>query len=446
MLISVHSFAQGIAFEKGDWQSVTQKAINAHKLLYVDVYTSWCAPCKFMAKKYFPEKEAGDSYNNRFISYQIDAEKGEGVEIARKYAVNGFPTNLFIDPTNGNIVYRIMGMPETLSDFIQNGTIALEEYNDPMKPAQYAAKLHSGKYDHRFLRRYLEKNKRLRADNDPLIDIYLDKLASEKISDSTLLLITDYQTGVDNKGFRVLDANKSRLDALMNRPGYFDDAKERYYYQSLEKAVSDTDELKLKGLLARIEAFNLKDPENIAYVYSKKFYTKINSVEKLKEVNTAYANLLLNTNDEAIEAVSQKYEPGLKEQIMWQAKQMGTSAEKIDEILALNLKRPEIKYRQYLAYADILNSIAWDIYESNKGSVADKEEVVQATKWAERAMSLSKPVISSWLANADTYSHLLSLQGAKEKAKAIQQEVVAKAKETNDESLKDYEQFLDELN
>jgi hypothetical protein len=231
----------------------------------------------------------------------------------------------------------------------------------------------------------------------------------------------------------------------MNKPNYFDDAKERYYFQSLERALNDTDEPEMKRLLARSEAFDLKDPENVAYDYSKRFYTKINSVEKLKEINTTYANLLLNRSDKDIEAISKKYEAGLKEQIVWQAKQMGISNDKMDEILALNLKRPEIKYRQYLAYADILNSIAWDTYESNKGSVADREQVAQATKWAERAMSLSEPVTSSWLVDADTYSHLLSLQGAKEKAKAIQQQVVTKAKQTNDEGLKDYEQFLDEL-
>lgn len=445
MLIASHSLAQGIAFEKGDWQSVREKAIEAHKLVYIDVYTSWCAPCKLMAKKYFPEKEAGDSYNNRFINYQIDAEKGEGIEIAKKYAVNGFPTNLFIDPGSGNIVYKVMGMPKSISDFIQNGTVAIEEFNDPMTLVQYATTLQSGKYDEPFLRKYLGKNKRLGVDNDSLIDIYLKKFVSEKLSDSTLLLITDYQTGVDNKGFHVLEANKNRLNALMNKPNYFDDAKERYYFQSLERALNDTDEPEMKRLLARSEAFDLKDPENVAYDYSKRFYTKINSVEKLKEINTTYANLLLNRSDKDIEAISKKYEAGLKEQIVWQAKQMGISNDKMDEILALNLKRPEIKYRQYLAYADILNSIAWDTYESNKGSVADREQVAQATKWAERAMSLSKPVPSAWLANADTYSHLLFLQGAKDKAKAIQQEVVAKAKQTNDEGLKDYEQFLDEL-
>jgi thiol-disulfide isomerase/thioredoxin len=138
--------AQGIEFEQGDWQSVKEKANKAHKLIYIDVYTTWCAPCKLMAKKYLPEKEAGDSYNNRFINYQIDAEKGEGIEIAKKYAVNGFPTNLFIDPGSGNIVYKVIGMPKSISDFIQNGTVAIEEFNDPMTLVKYQTTLQTVKY------------------------------------------------------------------------------------------------------------------------------------------------------------------------------------------------------------------------------------------------------------------------------------------------------------
>src|SRR3989339_764670 len=84
-LIPCSSFAQdGIKFETGSWKEVLEKARTEKKLVFIDVYTSWCGPCKLMAKDIFPSKSVGDVFNKNFINYKIDAEKGEGVAIAKK--------------------------------------------------------------------------------------------------------------------------------------------------------------------------------------------------------------------------------------------------------------------------------------------------------------------------------------------------------------------------
>lgn len=63
------------------------KAAKAEgKLLFVDFYTEWCGPCKMMANNVFPQKDVGDYMNAKFVCLKIDAEKGEGVELAKRYA------------------------------------------------------------------------------------------------------------------------------------------------------------------------------------------------------------------------------------------------------------------------------------------------------------------------------------------------------------------------
>lgn len=117
LFISALVWAQGIKFEEGNFASILAKAKKENKLVFIDAYASWCGPCKLMVKNIFPLKTVGDYYNSHFINAKIDMEKGEGVDIAKKYNVKAFPTYLFIDG-NGEAVHRTLGYVEE-KDFIQ---------------------------------------------------------------------------------------------------------------------------------------------------------------------------------------------------------------------------------------------------------------------------------------------------------------------------------------
>lgn len=52
-------FAQGIEFFHGTYEEVLQKARAEGKQIFVDVYTSWCGPCKMMAKNVLPVRTWG---------------------------------------------------------------------------------------------------------------------------------------------------------------------------------------------------------------------------------------------------------------------------------------------------------------------------------------------------------------------------------------------------
>ncbi|WP_278379856.1 thioredoxin family protein [Chryseobacterium arthrosphaerae] len=117
LFIGVLAWAQGIKFEDGNFASILAKAKKENKLIFVDAYASWCGPCKLMVKNIFPLQSVGDYYNAHFINAKIDMEKGEGIDLAKKYNVKAFPTYLFIDG-NGEAVHRTLGYVEE-KDFIQ---------------------------------------------------------------------------------------------------------------------------------------------------------------------------------------------------------------------------------------------------------------------------------------------------------------------------------------
>ncbi|CAI8760859.1 thioredoxin family protein [Chryseobacterium sp. IT-36CA2] len=117
IFIGVLTWAQGIKFEDSNFASILAKAKKEKKLVFIDAYASWCGPCKLMVKNIFPLQSVGDYYNSHFINAKIDMEKGEGIELAKKYNVKAFPTYLFIDG-NGEAVHRTLGYVEE-KDFIQ---------------------------------------------------------------------------------------------------------------------------------------------------------------------------------------------------------------------------------------------------------------------------------------------------------------------------------------
>ena len=126
MLTLQHSFAQEIQFTKGTWAEVLAKAAKENKLVFVDVYATWCGPCKMMAKNIFTQPKVAGVYNAGFINYMIDAEKGEGVALAEKYQVLSFPTYLFIDAA-GKLVYKTEGAMAA-DKFIAEANNALRKF------------------------------------------------------------------------------------------------------------------------------------------------------------------------------------------------------------------------------------------------------------------------------------------------------------------------------
>lgn len=88
--------------------SVMEKANRDNKAVFIDVYADWCVPCKIMDEEIFALKPTADYMNKNFINVKVDAEKGNGPNIAALYGVYVYPTLLFVD-SKGRVLERMDG-------------------------------------------------------------------------------------------------------------------------------------------------------------------------------------------------------------------------------------------------------------------------------------------------------------------------------------------------
>ena len=108
-------------FVEGTVEDVLNKAEKENKLVFVDVYTDWCGPCKLLDKTTFTDQKVMEALSNKVISFKINAEKGEGIALARKYKVMGYPCFLLLNG-KGELVNRSFGYmpPQTFLHWLEN--------------------------------------------------------------------------------------------------------------------------------------------------------------------------------------------------------------------------------------------------------------------------------------------------------------------------------------
>ena len=130
VMIAINSTAQEInwvSFEK----AVELQKKNPKKIM-VDMYTSWCGPCKMLDKNTFHNKDVADYVNQHYYAVKFNAEGNEVVtfknntysnpdydaarantrnsahELARYFQISAYPTIVFIDE-KGELIAPIRG-------------------------------------------------------------------------------------------------------------------------------------------------------------------------------------------------------------------------------------------------------------------------------------------------------------------------------------------------
>ncbi|MBM7419074.1 MULTISPECIES: thioredoxin family protein [Chryseobacterium] len=325
LFLAAIAFAQGIKFEEGNFKSILAKAKKENKLVFIDAYAVWCGPCKLMVKNIFPLKPVGDYYNANFVNAKIDMEKGEGIDLAKKYNVKVFPTYLFING-DGEEVHRTIGYVEE-KDFIQ---FAMDAGDPNKRLTALKQKFEKGEKDPEFLLNLA--NLTIYNDTDfsnKVIERYF--AGKPELNRDNLGLLFQAMKSTEGAPYRIFTERKA--DILKMLP--------EQQYASMDKNV------KVNTVMAKAyNATTKKLDEAYFLAETQKFMTKDEAENLLKRVKASRA---LKDKDFA-------------------------TYEKIT--IELNKDTSALS-------ADQLNSLAWNFFEN----VTTKSSLETAVKWAQESVN-----------------------------------------------------------
>jgi thiol-disulfide isomerase/thioredoxin len=381
-LIGLSAIAQNrqIEFKEADWKTQLATAKKENKLIFFDAYTTWCGPCKVMARDVFTRDKVADLFNDKFVNAKYDMEKGEGITLKDKYGVSAYPTYLFING-DGELVHKIVGSMTT-NEFMNEANKAL---NPESTIYGLAKNFEASGHSEASAIAYLDAiGKAYESAKQSVVSkIYFDVLTKPiLLEEHNWKLVVKYLNNPSSKAFSYLYSNKSKLEEK-----YKVSDVNRYFKQVFGSSV-----------------YMIKD------AYSKNKGVKeakenIKAIRKLLKEGTDYSKVLLAKLD-LIEFASKN--------------QWDKFAAKVDTMCDDN---------EFLNKSYVMIEAANDVVTANQ-----EKQYRSVLKWA-NLIEKTKPELFTQIQLAELRKRVLVRQGKKAEAEVMSQKEKGLRKEAMDKRL-----------
>ncbi|MCT1526959.1 thioredoxin family protein [Sphingobacterium hotanense] len=383
---------KGIHFEHNTtWAKVKEKAKAENKYIFVDAFTTWCGPCKWMASEVFPLEKVGTFFNEKFVNLkiQMDQTKEDNADVkswyeeakrfSKDYSINAYPTFLIFDP-NGELVHRIVGGAEA-DDFIVK---AGEGLNPETQFVTVVKKFEANPNDVAIAKataaaaeKAYDKNLQKKAQDAVIANSSTDELLSKENAAFLLKSASNSQS----KAFSIVRENKEKVDAALGAGKAATILANAIVNTEIAPVAWNSEEDNLASVLAEVE----------------KKYSDINIKDHISGFKTQYY-------------LKKKNYPAFKEAV---ESYIAAENGKVDP--------------------STLNSFAWSIFEN----CDDPACVEAALSWSKKSIENNEDP-----ALLDTYANLLHKSGKTKEAIEWQEKAIAKA---DADSKADYQLTLEKM-
>ena len=418
--------AVGIRFFTGSWSQLLAEAKKQNKPVFVDVFTTWCGPCKLMAKQAFPDKAVGTLFNANFISYQIDAEKGEGLDVAKKYAVTAYPTSLFVS-ADGNLIQRTVGYGG-IKGLMDEASKAVDAAKDPKPMSVWDEEFANGKRDAAFLSSYLAKRAKLGMPSAEALEAYLNVAPeTEWTKPANIDAVAANLTTANSRAFgallgelKTMMTDKARMASVQNMMqavgmAVSKDERKAKTEAELEQAVANV--VKMRNVTSP-KPITADQQASIANTARMGFYKRTKNVPKYRETAVKSGNDMMAISTDSLKA----RDAASYQRFMDEARMVPDSMKASPNFVKYATMMKTIETQQV---ANGLNSLAWTFFET----MPDAADLNQALAWSGRSLELTRSAMF-----LDTYAQLLGKLGRKDEAIKHEEEALALAKAADEDT------------
>ena len=280
-----------IAFAKTSLSELLQTAEKSNKLIFVDAYTTWCGPCKWMAANVFKNSEAIEFYDKNFLSIKLDMEKGEGLNFAKKYGIEAYPTYVFFNSL-GEMVHQACGKME-VQEFIKMG-------NDALNPSTQLSSLKqnfdNGDRSFEFLKNYTRALYNANKLNDDVIQLLLAlPEASQLVTEADFEMLSSYPK-IEQAPFNFILENREKFEALVGKDKVKDFVVSSFLNEAKSAAKENSSE-KLKLATLSLDKYTIENKNEIIANMSWQ-YARVTKIELFNAAKNYVENFKMTDADE----------------------------------------------------------------------------------------------------------------------------------------------------
>jgi len=278
-----------------EMEEAQKLASDQMRLLFVDVYATWCGPCKMMDQQVYTDPAVADWMNEHFVNVRLDGECDYGMEYVTEQKLEGYPT-MYVFDDDGERISKIVGFTPA-EELLLSLELTDEGYQRVKK---FRARKDQGTLDADAFAEYISVVREMGnlEEANKLADEYLERVIDPKLSDSDIRVVA-FHMDLDDVWWDAFASDKQRLKRILDKD----------YLGALENIYSSTLSLALEE--ARIDLISKMANELSPLVETE---TASWDLRSLPFIQYYYYS---GQNEELISYVNQRFESDRKGDHRW---------------------------------------------------------------------------------------------------------------------------------
>ena len=226
-----------------------KRASDQQLMLFVDVYATWCGPCKIMDKEVYTAPSVAEYMNANFVSVRLDGETDYGRKYAAEQQLEGYPT-MFIFSKDGDPVSKVIGFSPA-EELVQELKGIVENYK---VVKVYQTKYERGTLETGEFSAYITVVREMgkQEEAEKLAAEYMERVIGSKLSNSDIRVVAFYMD-LEDEWWPDFSSDKDRLKNALGEDYML--AMEKIYNNTLLKAVDQNQILLISRMSNELTPF-----------------------------------------------------------------------------------------------------------------------------------------------------------------------------------------------